>query len=403
LQGTGGLEATILDADGTTTGVINDQFGNGVAAVTGTGSGASVTWNTTRVGAYGPLPGIQAQTLTDVTQLAAATAWRSRRIDPTGFYWLGARYYEPTSGRFLSADPMGHAASPSLYDFAHGDPVNYFDPTGRIFGTGLSTGEFFGSVFSGAAQGAGNYVVGLGQGAMGVVTGTANAVLHPVTTVDNVANGLGTLTGNLYYNTSATLSGMGNGIVNTVSDPTRLGNAVGSLVGGVALGAGAAKGIQALGTLGDSSTIFYSGGFGNAREVAESLAESTGGQTLATSPYAFAEGASQAEVAAASRGLAANASGNVQVVLDAGNIAGESGVPIRGVWATTEYPALMNNPAVTSLTYQIIDESGNVIATLTEDNPIAQMAFAQRTAAFGAADLLSNAANNAAGKKGCGN
>jgi RHS repeat-associated protein len=132
LQGTGGLEAVILDADGTTTGVINDQFGNGVATVTGTGSGATVTWNATRVGAYGPLPGIQAQTLTDVTQVAAATAWRSRRIDPTGFYWLGARYYEPTSGRFLSADPMGQAASPSLYDYAGGDPVNSFDPDGRV-------------------------------------------------------------------------------------------------------------------------------------------------------------------------------------------------------------------------------------------------------------------------------
>ncbi len=127
LQGTGGLEAVILDADGTTTGVINDQFGNGVASV----SGGSVTWYATRVGAYGPLPGIQAQTLTDVTQVAASTAWRSRRIDPTGFYWLGARYYEPTSGRFLSADPMGQSASPSLYDFAGGDPVNSFDPDGR--------------------------------------------------------------------------------------------------------------------------------------------------------------------------------------------------------------------------------------------------------------------------------
>jgi hypothetical protein len=26
---------------------------------------------------------------------------------------------------------MGHAASPSLYDFCNGDPVNFFDPTGR--------------------------------------------------------------------------------------------------------------------------------------------------------------------------------------------------------------------------------------------------------------------------------
>ena len=31
LQGTGGLEATIVDAGAATKGVINDQFGNGVA------------------------------------------------------------------------------------------------------------------------------------------------------------------------------------------------------------------------------------------------------------------------------------------------------------------------------------------------------------------------------------
>ena len=42
-----------------------------------------------------------------------------------------ARYYEPNSGRFLSADPLGQVSSPSLYDFAGGDPVNHFDPDGR--------------------------------------------------------------------------------------------------------------------------------------------------------------------------------------------------------------------------------------------------------------------------------
>jgi hypothetical protein len=35
LQGTGGLEATIVDSSKATKGVINDQFGNGVASVTG--------------------------------------------------------------------------------------------------------------------------------------------------------------------------------------------------------------------------------------------------------------------------------------------------------------------------------------------------------------------------------
>ena len=34
-------------------------------------------------------------------------------------------------GRFLSPDPLGHAASMSLYDYCAGDPVNGLDPTGR--------------------------------------------------------------------------------------------------------------------------------------------------------------------------------------------------------------------------------------------------------------------------------
>jgi RHS repeat-associated protein len=121
-QGTGGLEATIMNGTGAATGILNDYFGNGVATI----SGGAVTWNTTKVGSYGPLPDSNATPLTDATQLAQAMVWRGHRIDPTGFYYLGARYYEPTSGRFLSVDPLGFAGSTSLYDFG-GDPVNHFD------------------------------------------------------------------------------------------------------------------------------------------------------------------------------------------------------------------------------------------------------------------------------------
>jgi len=32
----------------------------------------------------------------------------------------------------LSADPLGHASDPSLFSFAGGDPVNFFDPDGRL-------------------------------------------------------------------------------------------------------------------------------------------------------------------------------------------------------------------------------------------------------------------------------
>jgi RHS repeat-associated protein len=272
LQGTGGLEAVILDADGTTTGVINDQFGNGVATVTGTGAGASVTWNTTRVGAYGPLPGIQAQTLTDVSQLAASTAWRSRRIDPTGFYWLGARYYEPTSGRFLSADPMGQAASPSLYDYAGGDPVNRMDPDGRcdidltsktfkwnghdipynqgdgqwITPNDLAANQanqinalnsdpsVWSQAGSAALQGGADYLKGLGNGLEGAASGTLWALAHPWDAVQGLADQLGTTAGMLVYDRA----GLASDLSNTLTNPYQLGNAVGNVVGGTAIGAG---------------------------------------------------------------------------------------------------------------------------------------------------------------------
>jgi hypothetical protein len=45
---------------------------------------------------------------------------------------MGARYYDPASGRFLTPDPMGHEGSLSLYDYAGGDPVNGIDPDGRL-------------------------------------------------------------------------------------------------------------------------------------------------------------------------------------------------------------------------------------------------------------------------------
>jgi RHS repeat-associated protein len=137
LQGTGGLEATIMNGTGAATGIISDYFGNGVATI----SGGSVTWNTTRVGGYGPLPDSAAQPLTDATRLAQAIVWRGHYIDPTGFYNLGARYYEPTSGRFLSPDPKGQVASMSLYDFCNGDPVNFFDPDGRCRNAGLQPSD----------------------------------------------------------------------------------------------------------------------------------------------------------------------------------------------------------------------------------------------------------------------
>ncbi len=45
-----------------------------------------------------------------------------------GLYRLGARYYDPSLGRFTQYDPTGQEPNPYLY--AAGNPANFVDPTG---------------------------------------------------------------------------------------------------------------------------------------------------------------------------------------------------------------------------------------------------------------------------------
>jgi RHS repeat-associated protein len=147
MQGVGGLEAINTYGHSAATGVVQDYFGN----VLGTISGGAVSWNPTRFSSYGPVPGYQSPALSLDVGLAQSLGWRGKRVDETGYINLGARLYDPVAGRFISADPLGHAACQDLYSFCGGDPVNRFDPDGRC-------------VEGGAAA------------AGGLITGTANLV-----------------------------------------------------------------------------------------------------------------------------------------------------------------------------------------------------------------------------------
>ena len=69
----------------------------------------------------------------DLLSYAQSLSYRRQGADPTGLFWMGARYYDPNTGRFLSPDPVGHLYCLDLYSYANGDPVNYHDPDGYFF------------------------------------------------------------------------------------------------------------------------------------------------------------------------------------------------------------------------------------------------------------------------------
>lgn len=59
--------------------------------------------------------------------------WSASYLDATGLYKLGARYYDPSLGRFTQVDPVA-GGSCNGYDYACGDPVNKSDLSGTEIG-----------------------------------------------------------------------------------------------------------------------------------------------------------------------------------------------------------------------------------------------------------------------------
>jgi RHS repeat-associated protein len=132
-NGTGGFEAIVPGPD-LFCPVVSDSFGNVLAVYDGSHGG--LVWSASRPTGYGAVPGYRPITPgssgSNILSLVMETAWRDRITESMGLVWLGANWYDPISGQFLSPDALGHDGSPSLYSFCQGNPIGYWDPDGRL-------------------------------------------------------------------------------------------------------------------------------------------------------------------------------------------------------------------------------------------------------------------------------
>ena len=81
----------------------------------------------------------------------------------TGLYHMGARYYDPTLGRFIQQDPADEGLNP--YRYGWNDPVNYSDPTGmtafRTVGSAAGAGAIGVTSSDGSSGGQSNSSVSI--------------------------------------------------------------------------------------------------------------------------------------------------------------------------------------------------------------------------------------------------
>ena len=105
-----------------------DYLGDGRGNVAGLTDGAQAVVASYRYGAYGAI-------LSATGTLAQPMRFSSKPVlDDVGISDFGYRFYEKSTDRWLSRDPLGLIEGPNLYLFVGANPINYIDFDGRQCG-----------------------------------------------------------------------------------------------------------------------------------------------------------------------------------------------------------------------------------------------------------------------------
>lgn len=104
-------------------------------------------------------------------------------LDPTGYTHLGAREYDPRTGRFISLDPIMDLTDPQQmhgYTYANNNPTTFSDPSGLYFFEDRNGGGLKAQVIKDSDGNTNTYMWGSDEEWIGVTTGPVEPGLEDV-------------------------------------------------------------------------------------------------------------------------------------------------------------------------------------------------------------------------------